>query len=326
MKTIAFSCGDINGIGPEIIIKTVNKLANYNKIILPVPEEILRQVFKSCNINSEYHIIKSPDDVRQGLNIIDHPFCEFNPGTPTASSGETAFKSIEIAHDFVQKGIAEFLVTAPISKKALGLAGINFPGHTEMFQQWNKTKYPLMTFLSDELKCALVTIHEPLHDVPKLITRDKLHYIFDAFYDSLRYDFGVQTPRIAVLGLNPHAGEEGRIGSEEIDVIIPVIQEYKEAGFSGPHVPDAFFGNKTFKKYDAYIAMYHDQGLIPFKLMNFNKGVNYTAGLPIIRTSPDHGTAYDIAYKGIADEASFHEAVKWGIKIHNTRARYGKNS
>lgn len=326
MKTIAFSCGDVNGIGPEIIIRTLDRIDKSHKIVLPVPEKIVQRAFEATGIVPKYSLTTTNKTFSPGLNVLDIPLDEFNPGIPTKSSGETAFNSIQMAYNLVEECKCDFLVTAPISKKALGLAGINFPGHTEMFQEWCNAEYPLMTFLSEELKCALVTIHEPLSKVSNLITREKLRYIFDHFYNSLKIDLGTSKPKIAVLGLNPHAGEDGRIGTEEKDLIEPVLEEYKELGFSGPYVPDAFFGNQSFKQFDAYIAMYHDQGLIPFKLMNFNQGVNYTAGLNIIRTSPDHGTAFDIAYKGIANEESFLEAVKWGIKIHDNRLKYGKDS
>jgi len=220
------------------------------------------------------------------------------------------------------QGQADAVVTAPISKEALGMAGIEFPGHTEMYAEWAGVKDFVMMFLSGKMKCALITIHEPLRKVPKLITPERILRTLRVVLSALKRDFNIKEPSVAILGLNPHAGENGRIGIEETDIIIPAL---KNSGFqefiSGPFVPDAFFANKLYKKYDMVIGMYHDQVLIPFKLLNFSSGVNFTAGLPFVRTSPDHGTAFDIAGKNAADEGSLLEAFYAARKIIQNRKR-----
>lgn len=210
------------------------------------------------------------------------------------------------------------MVTAPISKTAIKMAGINFPGHTEMLAEWCGSKDFVMTFLSKKMNGALVTIHEPLKNVTKLITSENLKSKINIIIKMLINDFKISLPKIAVLGLNPHAGESGIIGNEEEKIIIPLIKKYSNNLF-GPFSSDAFFANRLYKKYDLVIGMYHDQLLIPFKMLNFSSGVNYTAGLPIIRTSPDHGTAFDIAYKGIADSSSFIEAFFYAEKISSIK-------
>lgn len=323
MKTIVFSCGDINGIGPEIIVKSIKKLQDKLNIVLPIPIDVFEATLDFTGIKLSYQLFRAEKPLTSGLSIIDIKSKGISPGTPTPESGRISFESIKTAFKLVQSGVADAIVTAPISKKALGLAGINFPGHTEMFQQWCGVEYPLMTFLSDNLKCALVTIHIPVSDISSSLTTEKLQFITENFLYSLKNDLGIVKPRVAILGLNPHAGEEGRIGKEETEIIAPLIETFEDDNIIGPLVPDAFFGNGSYKLFDAYIAMYHDQGLIPFKLLNFNKGVNFTAGLPIVRTSPDHGTAFDIAWKGKADESSFFEAVKWAEIIVSNRRLNG---
>lgn len=320
MKTLAFSCGDINGIGPEIIIKFLSNPGFTDRVIIPIPVSVFEKALSLTGNPLQYNVISTNAEISGKINIIDIPVDNFTPGKPTVQSGEICYDSICRCYDLVKNNIASAIVTAPISKTSLGLAGIDFPGHTEMFQQWAGTKYPLMTFLSDSLKCALVTIHEPVNEVSKLITGDRLSFIFENFISMFINDLGIKEPRIAVLGLNPHAGEDGRIGVEEVNVIKPVIEQFKNV-LSGPFVPDAFFGNKTYCKFDGFVAMYHDQGLIPFKMANFNEGVNYTAGLPFVRTSPDHGTAFDIAWQNKADYSSFTEAVKWALLILENRSR-----
>ena len=220
--------------------------------------------------------------------------------------------------------IDKAIITAPISKKALALARINYPGHTEMFADWYGVKNYAMMFLSKKLKAALLTIHQPLKMVSRLINQDLLENKFKLILETLRKDFKVITPKVAVLGLNPHAGEDGLIGDEEKNIILPFIKKFsKRKYFFGPYSPDAFFGMKMYLNYDMVVGMYHDQILNPFKLLNFNKGVNYTAGLPIVRTSPDHGTAFDIAGKGIADESSMVEAYRYAEKILLNRKLHG---
>lgn len=210
------------------------------------------------------------------------------------------------------------MVTAPISKSAIKIAGINFPGHTEMLAEWCETNDFVMTFLSKKMNGALATIHEPLKKITKLITKENLEIKINIILKMLINDFKISVPKVAVLGLNPHAGERGIIGNEEQIIIEPLIKKYSKNLF-GPFSSDAFFANHLYKKYDLVFGMYHDQLLIPFKMMNFDSGVNFTAGLPIVRTSPDHGTAFDIAYKGIADPSSFIEAFYYAKKISSLK-------
>ena len=213
------------------------------------------------------------------------------------------------------------MVTAPISKASFELAGINFPGHTELLAERGNAKNYAMTFISNKMNCALVTIHDPINKISKNLKKGKIKSVINTVKQSLINDFKVANPKIAVLGLNPHAGENGRIGDEEIKIIIPALNELGDKNIEGPFVPDAFFANKLYKKFNIVVGMYHDQVLIPFKMMNFNSGVNYTAGLNFIRTSPDHGTAFDIAGKNIADPSSILEAFKVAEKIIKNRRR-----
>ena len=212
------------------------------------------------------------------------------------------------------------MLTAPISKTALSIAGINYPGHTEMLADWCNVDDCAMVFLSDKMKSALVTIHSSIKNITKEITITKLTSSFEIIIRTLQNDFLINEPKIAVLGLNPHAGENGLIGREEKEIIIPSINssKYKKYLF-GPFSPDAFFAKHNYKDFDLVLGMYHDQVLIPFKMLNSGKGVNFTAGLPIVRTSPDHGVAFDIAGKFVADESSMLEAFYFAEKIVNNR-------
>jgi 4-hydroxythreonine-4-phosphate dehydrogenase len=217
--------------------------------------------------------------------------------------------------------MADAMITAPVSKTAFKMAGVTSPGQTELLAHLSRSKKFMMVFLSGKFICGLVTIHEQIKNVSKLISKSSVRNSIMILHNTLKSDLGIKRPKIAVLGLNPHAGEGGRIGSEEIDHISPAVKSFKEFNVEGPFVPDAFFANQMFNIYDAVIGMYHDQVLIPFKMMNFNSGVNFTAGLPVIRTSPDHGTAFDIAGKGIADPGSMLEAVYLSEKIIMNRRR-----
>jgi len=217
------------------------------------------------------------------------------------------------------------VITAPISKEAFHKCGIEFPGHTELFASWTNTENVVMFFHSSKLKAALLTIHIPLKTVsyslePALIKK-KLNIIIE----TLKNDFQIASPKIALLGVNPHAGENGLLGSEEEEIFFPVVSEYKDIVF-GPFPADAFFGMHLYKNYNAVIGCYHDQVLIPFKMLSFADGVNFTAGLPIVRTSPDHGTAYDIAWKGIANPSSMISAAKLAINICENRNKHAASS
>jgi 4-hydroxythreonine-4-phosphate dehydrogenase len=319
MNTLVFTCGDINGIGPEICFKTINSLyeKQQHKIILAIPSNVFETTSSIIHPSFSYKIVKDmPLKINpEYITVIDIGKCKEIIGNPTKESGHAAFVALLKAFELTSQKIADAMITAPISKSAFKLDKKNFPGQTELLAKLSNSKKYLMVFLSDELICALTTIHEPIKNISRLLTTPVIKNALQILHNTLINDLGIKSPKIAALGLNPHAGENGNIGIEEKKVIKPLIKSMKKILVDGPFVPDAYFGNKKFKEYDATLGMYHDQVLIPFKLLNFNVGVNYTAGLPVIRTSPDHGTGYDIAGKGIADSRSMQEAVKWADKI-----------
>jgi len=327
MNTFIFTCGDINGIGPEIVIKTLNRVVKKSKrkFIFICPKNVFFNEIKKNKPTFPYEIINSANFSSDfPVSIIDIGNYKLELGVPTKISGQAAYKAVELAYNINVNSNDKTIITAPISKKALALARINYPGHTEMFADWYGVKNYAMMFLSKKLKAALLTIHQPLKMVSRLINQDLLENKFKLILETLRNDFKVITPKVGVLGLNPHAGEDGLIGDEEKNIILPFMKKFsKRKYFFGPYSPDAFFGMKMYLNFDMVVGMYHDQILNPFKLLNFNKGVNYTAGLPIVRTSPDHGTAFDIAGKGIADESSMVEAYRYAEKILLNRKLHG---
>lgn len=321
MSRFAISCGDINGIGLEIIIKALNKLYAEGfdaKFIVYCPHNAF--TFHSSIIEPQFNfkIVENPVDCLGDyyLLVLRSKDVRLNIGKPTKTSGAESYASLQFAFNYARENNTA-LITAPISKISLKLAGIKFSGHTEILASWTNSKKYLMTFLSDELICALNTIHEPIKKIPSLTTERRILNSLEVLIDSLKNDLRINIPRIAVLGLNPHAGEKGNIGREE-ESIIKAIKKHKNIVF-GPYPSDAFFGNKKYKNFDAVLAMYHDQGLIPFKMLSFEKGINFTAGLPIIRTSPDHGTAFDIAGENKANPDSLYYAIKWAKKIAKNR-------
>jgi len=332
MRNFVFTCGDVNGIGPEIDLKAINLIFNpiKYKLIVPIPLNVLDYYKSKINFKFPYEIINSfkKENQNNGLvSFINIGKGRLHFGTPTKSSGNTSIRSINIAYSLLNNGLADAIITAPISKISWKLNGLKYPGHTEYLADLTGSNNYAMMFLSNKFKCALATIHKPIGEVSRLITESRLLKLFELINKTLAHDFNFKNPKIAVLGLNPHAGENGQIGKEEFKVISPVIKKsVTEKGIfvEGPFVPDAFFGKKLFSNYAAVIGMYHDQLLIPFKMLNFNKGVNFTAGLPIVRTSPDHGTAYDIAGKNIADPTSIIEAFKWADKIVKNRNSFKK--
>jgi len=328
MDKFIFTCGDTNGIGPEISLKAINKLfaPQKYKLIIPIPLNVFEFYADRIKLSSPFNIVKkiNKDELNSdSITVIDLGNVKIDVGRPTRFSGRTSYRSIIKANELLTMDSGSAMITAPISKYAWQKAGINFPGHTELLAHLTKTKKYSMMFLSQKFKCALATIHEPIIKVPRLITKTRLKDLLNLVADTSLNDLNISSPKIAVLGLNPHAGENGKIGQEEIKKIIPAIEKAIKKGIhiDGPYVPDAFFANKLYLKYDIVIGMYHDQLLIPFKMMNFNSGVNYTAGLPIIRTSPDHGTAYDIAGTMRADISSMVESFKWARRIAKNRKR-----
>ncbi len=325
------TCGDINGIGPEIIVKYIDsafadtgKSGRENeKYVIIIPHDVFEHYHKALKAEFSYEVINDSDVYiagghRSRVFVFALDNAGFRPGEPTTDSGSTAFNSILKSYELVDSGFIDFIVTAPISKYAFKLAGIDFPGHTELYAALDKSSDFMMCFLSENFNCGLATIHEPLLKVSSLITMNLLENKLEVIRKMLKYDLLRESPEIAVLGLNPHAGENGVLGTEEQIIINPFVQRHA-AFLRGPFPPDAFFGRRMFKEYDFVFGMYHDQLLIPFKLLNQNSGVNYTAGLSFVRTSPDHGTGYNIAGKLTADCSSLSEAVKWGARIASNR-------
>lgn len=324
---IGFTVGDTNGVGPELIIKIFsdNRLAKMCTPVIYASGKFFSQYKKLLN-NTDflYSQVNSTDDlIKNKINLINvwDGDIEIQPGTPTNASGKAAFDSLKAAtKDLVSEKI-DALVTAPISKKNVQKAGFNFPGHTEYITKEAGASDGLMFMVSRDLKVGVVTGHIPLGEVQSTITKELITIKANYMFKSLKKDFGITKPKIAILGLNPHAGEHGVLGKDEIDVIIPTIELLKEKGVIafGPYPADGFFGSFQFSKFDGVLAMYHDQGLIPFKSIAFEDGVNFTAGLPVVRTSPDHGTAFDIAGKGIVSDKSFREAFFTAIDIVKER-------
>jgi 4-hydroxythreonine-4-phosphate dehydrogenase len=327
MYCLSITCGDVNGIGPEISIKTINKIfkPGREQIVFFCPADVFESTSSIVKPAFDFQIIKElkqENTFRGKVIVVDIGKVKPKIGEPSAKSGAAAFKAILSAFDSVKNNFSDAIITAPLSKTSLQMAGINYPGQTEIMADLCNSKNYMMVFLSPKMVCGLLTIHESIKNVPKLITSRRLKNAVGILEKTLIRDLGIISPKIAVLGLNPHAGEKGKIGTEELKIIEPFIDSLaKDKSVYGPFVPDAFFATKTFYNYDAVLGMYHDQLLIPFKMMNFNRGVNYTAGLQVIRTSPDHGTAFDIAGKGVADESSMVEAVKWAKKIIRNRKK-----
>lgn len=327
MNRFVFTCGDINGIGPEVAIKALNKIHTENKqtqFIFIIPKNIFDSTSKLISPTFNYEIYSKLDSKfvsESQVTIFTLNSAKQNLGKPTIQSGKTAYKALHTSFKLIKENKADAVVTAPVSKTALKLAGIKYPGQTEMFADWCGVNNFVMTFLSKQLRVALYSIHIPLKDVSNHLQKSMLQIKLRVLISMLKNDLGIGKPKIAVLGLNPHAGENGIIGKEERTLIEPVINHKDFKGMvEGPFSSDAFFAKRRFKNYDLVFGLYHDQVLIPFKYINSGKGVNFSAGLPIIRTSPDHGVAYDIAGQGIADKSSMVEAFKYAKSILKNRS------
>jgi len=322
MKKLAITMGDPGGVGPEVIVKALDSPAIRNicrPIVIGDPS-IIEETLSLLEIALKARVIESPEEykhIKGAINIIGpDEKAEFIKNKPTARGGKACAGYIKKAVELALNGQVDGIVTAPISKEALKMADIQWPGHTEMLAHLTKTKDYAMMLAGGPLRVILVTIHTALKNVPDLITKQKiLKTIRLAKYACEMLN--IKKPVIAVAGLNPHAGEAGMFGDEEINKIAPAIKEAITEGIpvSGPYPPDAIF-HKAYKgKVDMVVCMYHDQGLIPLKMVAFDQGVNVTVGLPFVRTSPDHGTAYDIAWKGKANPASMIEAIKLAVKL-----------
>lgn len=325
---VGISVGDFNGIGPEIILKSLKDKA-ITDFFTPVIFGSGKLFTYQKNIFKLQHNFNYITEVAQAqagkLNMVNlwKDSVNVELGTPTEESTKMAIDSLEAATNALMNGEIDVMVTAPINKDEMLKHGFRHAGHTGYLEE-KFGKKGLMFLVSEHLKVAVSTHHIPLSEVAQNISKEKIKKQIKILNQCLIEDFCIQKPKIAVLGLNPHSGDGGAIGREEIEIISPAIQELFNSGIMafGPFPADSFFQPEKYKQYDAVLAMYHDQGLAPFKTLAYEEGVNYTAGQPFIRTSPDHGVAYDIAGKNIADERSFSEAIFTAIKIFENRREY----
>lgn len=332
MIKVGITQGDINGIGYEVILKTFADI-RMAEMCIPVlygSAKVAAYHRKALNLQpvAFSQISNVKDAVANKVNIIncisDETKVDLGESTPIA--GEAAFKSLERATNDLKEGLIDVLVTAPINKNNIQRDDFHFPGHTEYLESkfGQEGAKSLMILAKDSIRVALVTGHIPLSEVPEKVTKEKIIEAAMLFEQSLRRDFRCDRPRIAVLSLNPHAGDNGLLGTEENDVIVPALKELEEKKILcfGPYAADGFFGSGEFSHFDGILAMYHDQGLAPFKALAMEEGVNFTAGLPIVRTSPAHGTAYGIAGKNEASEESFRQAIYMALDVFENRKVY----
>lgn len=330
---IGFTCGDINGIGTELIIKTLSDL-RLLEICTPVvfaSNKVINFYRKSVpEIAFNFTSIKELSRVNhKQVNVYNcwEEEVAITPGVMSEVGGKYAIKSLLAAAQALKENKIHGLVTAPIHKKNIQSSEFNHTGHTPFLQQFFSAKDVVMLLTAENLKVGLVTEHVAVKDIAQYITRENITRKLQILNASLQQDFGIDKPKIAVLGLNPHAGDEGLIGKEEEEIIKPAIKDAKQHNIlvMGPFSADAFFARAQYEKFDAVLAMYHDQGLIPFKSLSIGEGVNFTAGISGVRTSPDHGTAFDIAGKNQADEGSFRAAIFTCVDIINSRRTYDEN-
>ncbi len=327
---IGITIGDINGIGPEVIIKALSHpsvIEHITPIIYGSSKVMAYHKNIVKNINFSFTSVSSAANASYNrINVVNVTDQQSNIelGKATEEAGRMAFMAMERAVQDAKSGDLDAIVTAPINKSAMQMAGFQHIGHTEYLTESFDVKVSVMTMVSSSNIIALATNHVSIENLPSKIDKDKIIEKIKVLTESLKQDFGLEKPTIAVLGLNPHAGDEGLIGTQEIEHIKPAIKEAKnnKVLVAGPYAADGFFGNSDFSKFDAILAMYHDQGLIPFKLLSFGEGVNFTAGLPIVRTSPDHGTAYSIAGKNIANDESMRKAIYLAKDLYNNRKEY----
>ena len=325
---LGISIGDPNGIGFEIILKTFEDKKIFD-LLIPIVfanvENFIEQR-QRLGIKTDIFSLKNIHKPEEGkLNIIktwNQPF-PIIFGEVQKEAGKASIRSLEAGTKALKDRLIDVLVTAPINKKSIQLNSFNFPGHTDYLNQELEGE-SLMFMISDSIKIALVTDHIPLSQIISYLNKDVIEKKLNLLEKSLVYDFGIKKPRIAVLGINPHAGDNGVIGNEDDILIYPIINKLSNKGklVFGPFAADGFFGSRKHLEYDATLAMYHDQGLIPFKTLTFGSGVNFTAGLNKVRTSPDHGTAFEIAGKGKADFKSFHQAILYARSIFKNRIEY----
>ncbi|MGB0427612.1 MAG: 4-hydroxythreonine-4-phosphate dehydrogenase PdxA [Flavobacteriales bacterium] len=331
-KTIrlGISVGDMNGIGPEVIMKAFSdsRMLDFCTPVLFCPAHIIAHYRKTLQLkNFHFSVCESLSDIKKKkFNVLsfDKNPIEIQEGSSQNEAGKIAFQSLDHATKALKDGTIDVLVTAPINKQNIQNEDFKFPGHTEYLSHTFDAKMPLMLMVNDQLKIAVATGHIAIEDVSNKLDSSLIKEKARILNRSLELDFRCPKPKLAILGLNPHAGDEGLIGKEEQDYLNQAISDLQDEGVLafGPFPADGFFGSGAYTNYDAVLAMYHDQGLIPFKTLSFQNGVNYTANLPFVRTSPDHGTAYDLAGKGIADANSFRKAVFQAIDIFRSRTEH----
>lgn len=329
---VGITHGDINGVGYEILLKAFSDerlLELFNPVIYGSSKaaSYYRKVldYKPLSLN----LINRADDGKEAhINFVNcvRDEVKIDMGTTSEAAGEASYMALDSASNDLKNNKIDVLVTLPINKDAIHSETFHFPGHTEFLQERfavNGEK-ALMILATDTLRVALVTAHVPIGEVSENLSKETIVEKLKTLDFSLKRDFRIDSPRIAVLGLNPHAGENGLLGTEETEIIAPAIKEMQDQGIlcSGPFAADGFFGTARYKDFDAVLAMYHDQGLIPFKTIAMDAGVNFTAGLPVVRTSPDHGTAYDIAGQDKASDESFRQAIYMAIDIFNNRKAF----
>ena len=325
--TILITTGDFNGVGPEVSLKAASQ-PSVRKLCTPVlvgPLNVLEHVARDLRLGAKLQKAKFPVLGVSGIPVLDVGdgiWGDVEYGKPTKAGGRSAGVAIERAVEACLNGSAQAMVTAPTSKEALAMAGYQFPGQTEMVALLSRSPQVAMMLVSKSMRIGLVTIHVSLREASQTITREKVVEKTAIVHGDLVRRYRIERPKIALLGLNPHAGEQGLMGSDEKELIGPAIQDLKARGIDaeGPFPADGFFGSKGYRRYDAVMAMYHDQGLIPIKMDSFGEAVNFSAGLSIIRTSPDHGTAYDLAGKGKARITSMLEAIKLAVQFARAAA------
>jgi len=329
---IGITLGDLNGIGPEVVIKALQD-SRLVSLITPV-------VYGSTRVLSYYKKLMNLEEFTYGhtkgrgqyvpktINVVNcwEDVIDITPGKPSKDAGKAALLALKQASLDLKEGLLDAMVTAPIDKQTIHGDEFPYTGHTEFLVDYFSTKNYLMIMVSEGLRVGLVTEHVSIKEVANFITTDQVESKLKIMEQTLKKDFGINKPKIAVLGLNPHAGDNGLIGKEDDTILKPLIQDWKNKGklIFGPFPADGFFATGAHAKYDGILAMYHDQGLVPFKLLAFESGVNYTAGLPIVRTSPDHGTAYSIAGKNLAQEGSIRQAIYTAMDIVTARQQISR--
>ncbi|CAL68280.1 4-hydroxythreonine-4-phosphate dehydrogenase PdxA [Christiangramia forsetii] len=328
MIKLGISIGDLNGIGSEIVLKTFDdsRMLDFCTPIIFASSKILNFLKKHYKLSMHFQGIDHPSNAIDGkVNVVNvwKENVNINFGEEDVKIGDYAFRSLEAATIALKKDEIDVLVTAPINKATIQSDKFKFPGHTDYLAQ-ELGGESLMFMITDNLKIGLLTDHVALKDIASVITPELIEKKIKTIQKTLKQDFRVQKPKIAVLGINPHSGDNGVIGKEDEEILKPTIQKIRDKGdlVFGPYSADSFFGSKNYKNFDAVVASYHDQGLIPFKTLSFGMGVNFTAGLTKVRTSPDHGTAFEIAGKNEANINSFKEAVFKGIEIYKAREEY----